>query len=146
MNQQRGAVLLLMVNALLMSALFMTLGSYKTLFFQIKQTNNYIKSQQEYWRAEGGLECAYALVNVTQNLSTARGLLESQCRQPLSLHQLVIDDDLTVLSQPNAQHALILQKQLLPPIQPAKQVEGESLVQDARAFYWREGSWFDRMP
>ncbi|WP_199436443.1 hypothetical protein [Vibrio owensii] len=66
MNKQQGAVALLVVSVLLVAALMMSLGSYKSLFYQIKRANNQIEARQEHWRAEGGLECAYSNVKTKQ--------------------------------------------------------------------------------
>ncbi|MEF1341863.1 hypothetical protein REH81_34815, partial [Vibrio rotiferianus] len=59
MNKQSGAATLLVTSMLLVAALVVTLGSYKSLFYQIKQANNQIVSRQEHWQAEGGLECGF---------------------------------------------------------------------------------------
>ena len=56
MNKQQGAAALLVVSVLLVAALMMSLGSYKSLFYQIKRANNQIEARQEHWRAEG-IEC-----------------------------------------------------------------------------------------
>ncbi|GHW84028.1 hypothetical protein [Vibrio cholerae] len=70
MRKQQGAAVLLVVCVLLVAALIMSLGSYKTLFYQIKRTNNQIESRQEYWRTEGGLECAYSKTKQNNTLPT----------------------------------------------------------------------------
>lgn len=54
MKKQQGAAALLVVSVLLVAALMMSLGSYKSLFYQIKRANNQIEARQEHWRAEGG--------------------------------------------------------------------------------------------
>ncbi|MDN4733952.1 hypothetical protein QYZ42_14835 [Vibrio parahaemolyticus] len=52
MKKQQGAAALLVVSVLLVAALMMSLGSYKSLFYQIKRANNQIEARQEHWRAE----------------------------------------------------------------------------------------------
>ena len=52
MKKQQGAAALLVVSVLLVVALMMSLGSYKSLFYQIKRANNQIEARQEHWRAE----------------------------------------------------------------------------------------------
>ncbi|EOV0103687.1 TPA: hypothetical protein RQJ82_002707 [Vibrio vulnificus] len=56
---ERGIATLLITSVLLSIALVVTLGSYKTLFYQIKRAQNEVKSRQDHWLAEGGLECIY---------------------------------------------------------------------------------------
>ncbi|KGK17055.1 hypothetical protein [Vibrio navarrensis] len=56
---QQGIATLLITSILLSVALVITLGSYKTLFYQIKRAQNEVKSRQDHWLAEGGLECIY---------------------------------------------------------------------------------------
>ncbi|MGR5521842.1 hypothetical protein [Vibrio sp. PNB22_4_2] len=80
MRTQQGAAALLVVSVLLVAALMMSLGSYKSLFYQIKRANNQIEARQEHWRAEGGLECAYAINKA--DLSVAPNLQDySNCSQ-----------------------------------------------------------------
>ncbi|EMV9317238.1 hypothetical protein AADU72_004592 [Vibrio vulnificus] len=61
-NKQRGAVSLFVASILLIAALAMSLASYRNLFFQIKRAQNEIDSRKAHWLAEGGVECAFALV------------------------------------------------------------------------------------
>lgn len=51
---QQGFATLLITSILLSAALVFTLGSYKTLFYQIKRAQNEVKSRQDHWLAEGG--------------------------------------------------------------------------------------------
>ncbi|NOH48544.1 hypothetical protein F0262_10795 [Vibrio rotiferianus] len=78
MNKQSGAATLLVTSMLLVAALVVTLGSYKSLFYQIKQANNQIVSRQEHWQAEGGLECGFTHI-VDNNLSGVPANLAQQC-------------------------------------------------------------------
>ncbi|WP_233263839.1 hypothetical protein [Vibrio vulnificus] len=52
-NHEQGAATLLVTSVLLIAALMATLGSYKTLFYQIKRAQNEVLSRQSYWKAEG---------------------------------------------------------------------------------------------
>lgn len=70
MKKQQGAAALLVVSVLLVAALMMSLGSYKSLFYQIKRANNQIEARQEHWRAEGGLECVYSKTKINKTLPT----------------------------------------------------------------------------
>lgn len=57
---QKGVTTLAVTSILLMVALTVTLGSQKSLFYQIKRSQNEIKSRQNHWLAEGAIECGYA--------------------------------------------------------------------------------------
>lgn len=89
MNKQKGAAALLVVSVLLVAALMMSLGSYKSLFYQIKRANNQIEARQEHWRAEGGLECGYAInkadMSVTPNEQDYSSCLQSTVTATQSL-------------------------------------------------------------
>ncbi|MDK9774124.1 hypothetical protein [Vibrio sp. B181a] len=89
MDKQQGAAALLVVSVLLVAALMMSLGSYKSLFYQIKRANNQIEARQEHWRAEGGLECGYAInkadMSVTPNTQDYSSCLQSTVTATQSL-------------------------------------------------------------
>lgn len=68
MRNQQGAAALLVVSVLLVAALMMSLGSYKSLFYQIKRANNQIESRQEHWLAEGAVECAWAQFKLSKSV------------------------------------------------------------------------------
>lgn len=57
---QNGIATVMITSILLMVALVITLGSYKSLFYQIKRSQNEMKTRQNHWLAEGAIECAYA--------------------------------------------------------------------------------------
>jgi len=57
---QNGVATLVIVSVLLMVTLVVTMGSYKSLFYQIKRAQNEIKARQDHWLAEGAIECAFA--------------------------------------------------------------------------------------
>ena len=113
MKKQRGAVALLAVSILLVAALMMSLGSYKSLFYQIKAANNHIEARQEHWRAEGGLECFYSLIQSTGSAPPATSLISSQCETPLGLHQLILKPNHQLLSKPAPNSNRTIEKQLV---------------------------------
>ncbi|MDF4810962.1 hypothetical protein P3536_24295, partial [Vibrio parahaemolyticus] len=112
MKKQQGAAALLVVSVLLVAALMMSLGSYKSLFYQIKRANNQIEARQEHWLAEGGLECFYSLVQSTGDISSATSLISSRCETPLGLHQLALETDNKLLSKPAPNSSRTVEKQL----------------------------------
>ncbi|WP_102502237.1 hypothetical protein [Vibrio lentus] len=59
-RKQRGVVTLLITSVLLVGALVVTLGSYRSVFHQIKVAQNEVQGRQNHWRSEGGLECIYS--------------------------------------------------------------------------------------
>ncbi|AEH33810.1 hypothetical protein DEB41_10405 [Vibrio anguillarum] len=84
---QQGAVTLLITTLLLVLALVVALGSYRSLFFQIKRAQNEVQARQQHWRAEGGLECGYSHIVNNKNSSI-----------PNNLNTLCVDLELTYLS------------------------------------------------
>lgn len=92
-HRQQGVITLLIVSVLLVTALMLTLGSYKSVFYQIKRSQNEIKDRQAHWEAEGGIECLYAYVSADPTqfsaLSSASNtVLNSVCKNDLNLTQL----------------------------------------------------------
>ncbi|MFA0054011.1 hypothetical protein [Vibrio echinoideorum] len=59
-RKQRGVVTLLVTSVLLVGALVVTLGTYRSVFHQIKVAQNEVQGRQDHWRSEGGLECTYS--------------------------------------------------------------------------------------
>ncbi|WP_102554259.1 hypothetical protein [Vibrio splendidus] len=59
-RKQRGVVTLLVTSVLLVGALVVTLGTYRSVFHQIKVAQNEVQGRQNHWRSEGGLECTYS--------------------------------------------------------------------------------------
>ncbi|HCE2132831.1 hypothetical protein [Vibrio parahaemolyticus] len=57
-----GYTTLLVTSILLLFALIASLASSKGVFFQLKVAQNELKARQEHWKAEGGLECAFAQI------------------------------------------------------------------------------------
>lgn len=69
-RSQLGAASLLVTSVLLVAALVFTLGSYKTLLYQIKRAQNEVKARQQHWIAEGGLECVFSKVRLSNTIPT----------------------------------------------------------------------------
>jgi hypothetical protein len=70
-TSQRGVATLLITSILLTVALVVTLGMYKNLFFQIKRAQNEVRAKQQFWMAEGGLECIYSVTQTAHMLPTS---------------------------------------------------------------------------
>ncbi|GMM90071.1 type II secretion system protein [Vibrio fortis] len=64
-NQQRGAITLLLVSILLVGVLIVSLGSFKTTYYQIKRAQNEVQARKDHWQAEGGLECTFSYLRET---------------------------------------------------------------------------------
>lgn len=60
--KQSGAVTLLLVSILLIGVLIVSLGSFKTTFYQIKRAQNEVQARKDHWVAEGGLECGISVI------------------------------------------------------------------------------------
>lgn len=93
MKQQQGAMTLFMTSALLLCALIFTLGSYRSVFFQIKRAQNEVVARQQHWQAEGGLECAFTKVYQDKDITqltpiVSVGYFSSQCSSPLNLQHI----------------------------------------------------------
>lgn len=73
-RNQSGATTLLVTSLLLVAALVFTLGSYKTLFYQIKRAHNEVKTRQQHWIAEGGLECIFSKALLNNAVPTASSI------------------------------------------------------------------------
>lgn len=93
--KQHGAVTLLVTSLLLAIALILTLSFYKTTFYQIKRAQNEVKARQEYWIAEGGLECIYSKTLVANSLPAAPSIDECNTNGEVSFSYLVPRDNLT---------------------------------------------------
>ncbi|PWI34511.1 hypothetical protein DI392_05220 [Vibrio albus] len=65
MIRQKGAISLVVTSLLMVVSLALSVASYRSIFFQIKRAQNEVKSRQEHWIAEGGLECLYAQAQTT---------------------------------------------------------------------------------
>ncbi|RTZ15343.1 hypothetical protein EJ063_12855 [Vibrio aquaticus] len=92
-GQQQGVITLLVVSVLLASALMLTLSSYKSVFYQIKRSQNELRDRQAHWETEGGIECLYAYVSADPDrmatLSSASNtVLNTLCKDDLNLTEL----------------------------------------------------------
>ncbi|WP_252029713.1 hypothetical protein [Vibrio sp. SCSIO 43135] len=76
MRAQTGIATLLVTSVLLTAALLITLGSYKSLFYQIKRAQNEVKARQQHWVAEGALECFYTKAIQTQTIPQSSNFFE----------------------------------------------------------------------
>lgn len=107
MKTQQGAVVLLVASVLLVGALMISMASYKPLFYQIKRSNNEIESRQEYWLAEGGLECALAINKAnTSYLPTAQDYSRCEPSQVAATRSLTNASHFEVTSNVNGRVAL----------------------------------------
>lgn len=73
-QRQLGATTLLVTSVLLIAALVVTLGSYRTLFYQIKRAQNEVSARQQHWIAEGGLECLYSHALTTNTIPSSASI------------------------------------------------------------------------
>ncbi|KGK10531.1 hypothetical protein BOO29_09950 [Vibrio navarrensis] len=94
---QQGVATLLITSILLSVALVITLGSYKTLFYQIKRAQNEVKSRQDHWLAEGGLECLFTYVKedvsrIVSVIPDDHTELDGICKNSLKLKKLYVSD------------------------------------------------------
>jgi hypothetical protein len=75
-KNESGATSLLVISLLLVAALVFTLGSYRTLFYQIKRAQNEVKSRQQHWVAEGGLECIFSKARLKNIIPSTSSITE----------------------------------------------------------------------
>jgi len=79
-TKQKGAIVLTMTSILVLAALILSLGSYKSTFYQIKRAQNEVKAKQGMWKAEGALECSFSsLINSGKGASPLLPSLPSDC-------------------------------------------------------------------
>lgn len=57
MRKQNGVITLMTTSLLLVVALALTMGAYKTSLYEIKRAQNEVESRKNYWKADGLLEC-----------------------------------------------------------------------------------------
>lgn len=57
MKKQSGVIALMTTSLLLVVALVLTMGAYKTSLYEIKRAQNEVESRKNYWKADGLLEC-----------------------------------------------------------------------------------------
>ncbi|MDH5931192.1 hypothetical protein [Vibrio splendidus] len=77
-KNQQGAVVLLTTSVLLVTALMLTFGSYRSVFYQIKRSQNEVEARKQQWEAEGGLECGFTYI-VNQKLQSIPNNLATVC-------------------------------------------------------------------
>ncbi|WP_087024277.1 hypothetical protein [Thaumasiovibrio subtropicus] len=100
-SRQRGMMSLMITGMLLIGALLFSLGSAKTVFYQVKRAQNEIEARKAHWGAEGGLECVFATAN-SSNKPPSDATLISDCNSlssDLSINVTVGLDDYTVDSK-----------------------------------------------
>ncbi|CAH6918800.1 conserved hypothetical protein [Vibrio chagasii] len=78
--KQHGVVTLLITSVLLLGALVVTLGSYRSIFHQMKVAQNEVQVRKAHWLAEGGLECGFTYI-VENDLTAIPGDLMDHCQQ-----------------------------------------------------------------
>ncbi|WP_104401934.1 hypothetical protein [Vibrio penaeicida] len=88
-RRSEGYITLTITSFILLAALILVMGSYKQVFFQIKRAQNEVKSRQDHWVAEGGLECGFASIKV-RGLNSIPNNLLSDCSD-ISLSSLTED-------------------------------------------------------
>lgn len=146
-QNQWGVMTLLMTSILLIAALALTLGSYKTTFFQIKTVQNEIKSRQAYWLAEGGLECAYHMIRVDQDRTTltlerSPAYFSQRCTLPLQLSAMSAKQNSSLGDNVYQLYAVVNYTQLT----RAVIFDDSAVIDDDRvqisAVQWHKGSWY----
>ncbi|OCH20969.1 hypothetical protein [Aliivibrio logei] len=87
-EKQNGAVVLIMTSLLILAALILSLGTYKSTFYQIKRSQNEVIAKQSNWKAEGAIECLFSFINESKtdpsllsknNTSTEYSNMNTQC-------------------------------------------------------------------
>ncbi|MEZ8058939.1 hypothetical protein [Vibrio splendidus] len=79
-RKQRGVVTLLITSVLLVGALVVTLGAYRSVFHQIKVAQNEVEGRKAHWLAEGGLECGFTYI-AENDLTAIPNDLMDHCQQ-----------------------------------------------------------------
>ncbi|RPF09468.1 hypothetical protein EDB14_0523 [Vibrio crassostreae] len=79
-RKQRGVVTLLVTSVLLVGALVVTLGTYRSVFHQIKVAQNEVEGRKTHWLAEGGLECGFTYI-AENDLTAIPNDLMDHCQQ-----------------------------------------------------------------
>ncbi len=92
--RQSGAATLLVTSVLLIVALVVTLGSYRTLFYQIKRAQNEVKARQEHWVAEGGLECIFSTALLNNIIPSTASIAECNVNGDIQFSYAALSDRL----------------------------------------------------
>ncbi|WP_114786516.1 hypothetical protein [Vibrio tetraodonis] len=87
MKTQSGATSIIMTSLMMSLILVFVMTGAKGIFYQLKDSNNQIDSRRSYWRAEGGLECAYAKMLASRKLTHNFG----SCIELLDLDELSVE-------------------------------------------------------
>ena len=90
---KKGFATLAITSILLVIALGYSLSSYRSIYYQIKVANNELEARQVHWRAEGGLECAFAKIMLDQDItklseSVSANYFKNTCATPMSLYEV----------------------------------------------------------
>nr|WP_086940860.1 hypothetical protein [Thaumasiovibrio occultus] len=95
MRKQKGMMSLTISAIILVAALLMSLGSSRSVFYQIKRSHNEILAKQAHWAAEGGLECAItrSFLDADSSLVSDPSYLASDCVNPLGLDSITFTNE-----------------------------------------------------
>ncbi len=90
---QRGIATLLITSMLLAASLLLTLASYKSVLYQIKRANNEVSARQQFWQAQGALECVFSAARLApllwqERLGECQALGQSQIEVTQLSHQV----------------------------------------------------------
>lgn len=85
-GKQRGLAVLLLVLTMLSASLMITLTMHHRIFGLLKESHMQMIMTEEFWIAEGGLECAYGQLRNSGIVSHSCGLTASD------IHLLAIPD------------------------------------------------------
>lgn len=113
MKPESGATTIIMTSLMLGLLLMLVMANAKGLLYQIKHSNDYLDSRRSYWRAEGGLECAYAKMRRTGQL--AQNL--SDCIALLDLDELIIEQQRPNIIRSSSGYVRLSKAFYLPEIQ-----------------------------
>ncbi len=90
-QHQKGMMSLLITGMLLIGALLFSLGSAKTVFYQVKRAQNEVDARKAHWAAEGGLECGFAKISIDNDPSLFTSTyLDADCKRN-GIKNLAID-------------------------------------------------------
>ena len=92
-SKQTGAVVLILCHFFLVAALSLALAGNTGIFQLSTSIQNEISYRQRFWRAEGGLECAFAMF-ANQTIPTREQL--SNLNLSYSVDKCVVADSLKV--------------------------------------------------
>lgn len=146
----KGMITLLVVSLLLMLALVMTLGLHQALLYQIKRAHNELISRQQFWIAEGGLECVLSVAHQSGQVPDSASM--ALCNQ----HGSVQFDYQVVQPNEPGQPGLVTVgasygyrriQRTLAYVVGADTVSGEDTESEAeqqQSISWQPGSWSAR--